>query len=100
MKFSRGTRLLLALASGVTMALAFPSYNLPLLGWIALALLILAVLGARPSFGFLLGLLQGAVYYGLSIPWIYTVMRQYGPLPVILAAAVFTLLVATASLFH
>ncbi len=100
MKFSRATRLLLALASGVTMALAFPFYNLPLLGWMALVLLILAVLGARPSFGFLLGLVQGAAYYGLSIPWIYTVMRQYGPLPVILAAGVFALLVVTASLLH
>lgn len=100
MKLSTGSRLLLALASGAAMALAFPSFNLPLFGWIALALLILAVLGASPRFGFLLGMLQGAVYYGLSIPWIYTVMRQYGPLPVLQAFGVFALLVVTASLFH
>jgi apolipoprotein N-acyltransferase len=100
MKLSQTSRLVLALASGVAMALAFPSFNLPVFGWIALALLILAALGASPRFGFLLGMLQGAVYYGLSIPWIYTVLRQYGPLPVLQAFGVFAALVVTASLFH
>ena len=100
MKLSRTSRAILALASGAAMALAFPSFNLPFFGWVALSLLILAVLGARPRFGFVLGLLQGAVYYGLSLPWIYTVMRQYGPLPVVLAAGVFALMVAALALFH
>jgi apolipoprotein N-acyltransferase len=100
MSLSKTMRLLLALVSGVALALAYPSFNIPLLGWTAPALLIVASLGARPRFAFLLGLLQGAVYYALSIPWIYTVLRQYGPLPVIQAGAVFVLLVVVASLFH
>jgi apolipoprotein N-acyltransferase len=100
MNLSRTIRLLLALTSGVALAMAYPSYNLPLLGWIAPALLIVAVLGERPRFAFLLGLLQGAAYYGLSLPWFYTVMRQYGPLPVIQAGAVFALVVAVTSLFR
>ena len=100
MNLSRTVRLLLALASGVALALAYPSFDIPLLGWFAPALLIVAVLGERPGFAFLLGWLQGAAYYGLSVPWFYTVMRQYGPLPVIQAGAVFALVIVATSLFH
>jgi len=100
MNLSRTVRLLLALASGVALALAYPLYNLPLLGWMAPAILMIAVLGARPRFALLLGWLQGAAYYGLSVPWFYNVMRQYGPLPVIEAGAVFALLIFATSLFH
>ena len=100
MKLSRTVRLLLALASGVALAMAYPAFNIPLLGWIAPALLIVAVLGERPRFAFLLGWLQGAAYFGLSLPWFYTVMRQYGPLPVMQAGAVFALVIVATSLFH
>jgi len=100
MTLSRTARLLLALSSGGALALAYPSFNIPLLGWIAPALLINAVLGERPRFAFLLGWLQGAAYYGLSVPWFYTVMRQYGPLPVIQAGAVFALVIVATSMFH
>ena len=100
MNLSRTVRLLLALASGVALALAYPSFNIPLLGWIAPALLIVAVLGERPRFGFLLGWVQGAAYFGLSLPWFYNVMRQYGPLPVIQAGGVFALVIVVMSLFH
>jgi apolipoprotein N-acyltransferase len=100
MSLPKTVRLLLALASGVALALAYPSFNIPLLGWIVPALLIVAVLGERVRFAFLLGWLQGAVYYGLSLPWFYTVMRHYGPLPVIQAGAVFALVIVATSLFH
>ncbi len=100
MTLSRTARLLLALASGVALALAFPLFNLPLLGWIAPALLIVAVWNARPRFALLLGWLQGAAYYALSVPWFYTVMRQYGPLSVMQAGAVFALLVFATAVFH
>ena len=100
MNVSRTVRLLLALASGVSLALAYPAFNISFLGWISPALLIIAVLGERPGFAFLLGSLQGAAFYGLSLPWLYTVMRQYGPLPVIQAGAVFLLVVIITSFFH
>jgi apolipoprotein N-acyltransferase len=100
MHLSKSVRLLLALVSGIALALAYPLYNLPLLGWFAPALLIAAVVGARPRFGFLLGLLQGAMSYGMSLPWIYTVLRRYGPLPVIQAGALFALLILATSLFR
>jgi apolipoprotein N-acyltransferase len=100
MNLSRTVRLQLAFVSGVALALAYPSFNKPLLGCIAPAVLIVAVLGERPGFAFLLGSLQGAAYFGLSLPWFYTVMRQYGPLPVIQAGAVFALVIVVMSLFH
>src|ERR1700722_4761901 len=100
MKLSRTVRTLLALSSGVALALAYPSFNIPLLGWVAPAILIVAVLCERPLAAFFLGWLEGVVFFGLSLPWFYTVMRQYGPLPVIQAGAVFALVVFILSAFH
>jgi apolipoprotein N-acyltransferase len=100
MSLSKSIRLLLALGSGIALALAYPLFNIPILGWIAPAVLILAVLGARPRFAILLGFVQGAVYFGLSLPWFYNVMRQYGPLPVVQAAGVFVLVILVLSIFH
>src|SRR5712691_11912790 len=100
MNLSRTARLLLALVSGVALALAFPIFNFPLLAWISLAILILAVLGAAPRYALLLGWLQGAAFYALSVPWFYSVMRQYGPLPVIAAGGVFMLVVFASAAFQ
>jgi apolipoprotein N-acyltransferase len=100
MNLSRTARLLLALASGVALALAFPIFNFPLLAWVSLAVLILAVLNATPRCALLLGWLQGAVFYALSVPWFYSVMRQYGPLSVIAAGGVFMLVVISSAAFH
>jgi len=91
---------LLAISSGVALALAFPLFDLSFLGWIAPAVLILAILNATPRFAFLLGWLEGAAFYALSVPWLYTVMRQYGPLPAVQAGAVFGLVVFVTALFH
>lgn len=78
MTFSWYTRVLLALASGVALALSFPNYNLPLLAWIAISLLILASYGARLRVAPLYGFLHGLVFYPICLPWIDVVMRQYG----------------------
>jgi apolipoprotein N-acyltransferase len=100
MKLSRTTRMLLALASGAALAIAYPLPHISILGWIAPAILIFVVLGEKLRFALLLGWLQGAAYYGLSVPWFYAVMRQYGPLPVLQAGAVFALVVLVTSSFH
>jgi len=92
-------RLLLALGSGLALALAFPSYNLPLFAWFALAMLLLALAGARPWPAALLGFLHGAVFYTATLTWIYTVMRVHGGLSVAAAAGVLAALVVAASLF-
>ncbi len=100
MTLPRTARLLVALASGVALALAFPLFNIPLFAWISLAALIVAVLNETPQYALLLGWLQGAAFYALNVPWVYTVMRQYGPLPVIEAGGVFVLMVFAAAAFH
>src|SRR5258708_31963724 len=100
MNLSRTARLLLALVSGVALALAFPIFNFPLHAWVSLAILILAVLGATARYALLLGWLQGAVFYALSVPWFYSVMRQYGPLSVPAAGGVFMLVVFASATFH
>ncbi len=72
------TRVLLALASGLTLALSFPNFNLSLLAWISVGLLLLASAGARPMIAVACGMLSALVFYPLSLTWMDVVMRQYG----------------------
>lgn len=72
------TRLILALASGALLALAFPNYNLPWFAWIAVCLLVLASYGARLRVSPLYGFLHGLVFFPVCLPWMATVMQQYG----------------------
>ena len=101
MNFShfRAWRLALSLLSGFALALAFPNYNLPLLGWVSVAGLLYASINAATGEAALCGFLYGAAYYGLSVPWIYTVVQQFGPLPVWEASGVFALFVTAMSVF-
>src|SRR5579864_1374995 len=78
MNLSRPVRFLLAIGSGLALPFSFPNYNLPLLAWIAVAMLMLASLGARKREAALYGFINGALFYPLSVPWIATVMKQYG----------------------
>ena len=96
---AKSWRLLLSLASGAALALAYPDYNLPLLGWIAVAGLIFCSLGAGLRLAAACGLLFGLVHYVISLPWIYTVLREYGPLPGWQAAALLGLLSLAAAVF-
>ncbi len=92
MNISRSVRILLALASGAALALSFPNYNLSLLAWISLTLLILASVGARPLESPLYGFLHGLVFYPICVPWIDTVMRQYGNVGLLTSAAILGLI--------
>jgi len=82
MNFSRSARLGLAVAAGAALALAFPSFNAWPLAWISVAGLMLAAYGASVPFAALCGFIYGMTFYCVSVPWIYTVLRRYGPLPV------------------
>ena len=90
-------RIALSIVAGVALALAFPDFNLPPFAWVAVAGLIFASLGASLGQAALCGLLFSIGFYGFSVPWIYTVMRQYGPLPVWQAAGVMLLMILAAS---
>src|SRR5580698_363179 len=91
MTFSRQTRVLLALGSGIALALSFPNYNLPLLAWISIGMLVLASIGAPPREAPLYGFLHAFVFYPICLPWIATVMRQYGNVDPRLSAGILSL---------
>jgi apolipoprotein N-acyltransferase len=92
MNYSWHTRLLLAVASGATLALSFPNYNLSLLAWISVGLLILASYGARPVLAPLYGFVHALLFYPLCLTWIDVVVHQYGNVPPLMAAGLVLLI--------
>ena len=99
MNLSRPVRLLLAIGSGLALPFSFPNYNLPLLAWIAVAMLMLASLGARTRDAALYGFINGALFYPLSVPWIDTVMQQYGNVSPLASAGILALMTLAGALF-
>src|ERR1700677_2762040 len=91
MNFTWYARVLFALGSGAALALAFPNYNLPLLAWISVTLLILASYRARPAVAPVYGLLQGLVFYPLSLTWLDVVIHPYGNVDPLTSAAILAL---------
>jgi len=94
-------RVILALLSGGLLSLAF-LFHVDLAAggsWLGMVTVIVAALGARPWLAALVGFLNGAVFYTLTLPWIYEVMRVHGGLPAEAAAGVMALVVVVASLF-
>jgi apolipoprotein N-acyltransferase len=90
--YSWRARAILALASGATLALSFPNYNLSLLAWISVGLLVLASFGARPAVAPLYGFLHALVFYPVSVPWMAIVVEQYGNVPPLIAAGLLLLI--------
>src|SRR5271156_1186110 len=91
MTFRWQTRVLLALGSGIALALSFPDYNLPLLAWFSIGMLVLASVGAPTREAPLYGFLHAFVFYPICLPWIATVMRQYGSVDPILSVGILSL---------
>jgi apolipoprotein N-acyltransferase len=92
-------RVLGAPLSGLALAFAFPPGSATIDAWVSIAWLTVVSLGVRPRQAALFGWLHGAVFYGVTLPWIYTVMRVHGGLGVAAAAGVMGLVVAAAALF-
>jgi len=99
MNYPWHTRLLLALASGVALALSFPSYNVSLLAWISVGLLILASYGARPAVAPLYGFVHGLLFYPICLTWIEVVVHQYGNVPPVIAAGLVLLIAVIFGMF-
>lgn len=87
MNLPRYARVLLAIGSGAALGLAFPNYNLTLLAWISIAMLVIASSGAGLREAPLYGFLHGQVFYPVVLPWVDTVMRQYGNISPWISAA-------------
>jgi apolipoprotein N-acyltransferase len=93
--------LILALLSGILLALSFPRYGHPFFAWIAITPLVVALLTSKPTSrrAFLLGLATGAAYFGGTVYWTGTVVTQFGGLSWPVGVIVAALLVAYLSLF-
>lgn len=97
---SFGRHELLAIASGILLALSFPKFGSGLVAWIALVPLFVALAGARSTHhGFRLGYLTGAVSSLGIVYWTSLVVVQYGGLSMPMGIAVMGLLCLALALF-
>lgn len=92
-------RTLLALASGVLLALSFPKFGHGALAFVALLPLLLAVHRQAPRRAFGLGYLAGWVAGVGLLYWSALVILQFGDLPFAVALAAMALLAAAVALF-
>ena len=94
---------LLALLSGVLLAVSFPRFGLPAFGWIALTPLIAALAPHRsrmaPGRAFALGFVSGLAYFAGTVYWTSPTIRTYGGLSLPVALFATALLVAYLALF-
>lgn len=90
---------LLAILSGVLLALSFPTPGLSLLAWFALVPLLIVIGKKSPNNAFRLGFTSGVAAYGCIFYWLNIVMIQYGKLPWFLSFPVFLLMVAYLALY-
>jgi apolipoprotein N-acyltransferase len=90
---------LLAILSGVLLALSFPKADISVLAWFAFVPLLLAIAKKRPGRAFRLGFVCGLVAYGGILYWLNIVMTLYGKLPWALCFFLFLVLCAYMALY-
>ncbi|HKD85203.1 MAG TPA: apolipoprotein N-acyltransferase [Terriglobales bacterium] len=108
-----------ACLSGVLQVLIFPNFSFYLLGWIALAPLIYAILKCREQDvmmvladggqflapatawqGFLLGYVSGVIWYVGSCSWIFHAMHVYGGIGPAMSALLLVMFALYLGLYH
>lgn len=75
-------RLAVAAVSGAALSLSFTGLYLSIYSWICVAALLLAAIGASGRVAFACGFLHALLFVLTSVPWIATVLRVHGGLPV------------------
>ncbi len=95
----KGPAYLLALASGVLTAAAFPKFNLAFFAWISLIPLLYALAKSPPRRAFGLGLAAGVVFYGVLVYWIPDVPAHYGGMSYILSLLIYLAMILFLGLF-
>jgi len=103
-KYRQNRSTVLAVLSGLLLALSFPSPGFSILAWIALVPLLAAIHDKSSGSSFRLGFLSGFVAYAGIFYWLNIVMTTYGKLPLVVSfflslvmAAYLALYVATAA---
>jgi len=97
---SQRRALLLALLSGLLIALSFPLPGWSPLAWIALIPLLIALEGQSSRSAFRLGFVTGLCAYAGLLYWVIIVMTDYGHLPLFASIPLWLLLSAWLALFY
>jgi len=95
----KALRLVLAVASGLLLAAAFPSRHFPIGPWVCIAALMVAVANARPWFAGLCGYAQGVAFFTPTLTWLYATFRVHGDVSPFMSAVALGALAAAASFF-
>ncbi|HEX8961266.1 MAG TPA: apolipoprotein N-acyltransferase [Geobacteraceae bacterium] len=90
---------ILALLSGVLLALSFPEPGLSFLAWFSFVPLFIAIAGKEPRVAFRLGFISGLAAYGGILYWLNIVMTTYGRLHWSVSFCLFLLLTAYLALY-
>ncbi len=91
---------LLAVLSGILIALSFPKSDLSFLAWFALIPLLTSIEGHSSRSAFKLGFLCGLTAYSGIIYWVIIVMGVYGHLPLFASIPLWLFLSAWLALFY
>jgi apolipoprotein N-acyltransferase len=91
---------LLAIGSGLLIALSFPNPGLSFLAWIALVPLLIALEGSTPRVAFRIGMTCGITAYALILYWLNIVFIRYGHLPWSVSILIYLLLVLWLAMFY
>lgn len=91
---------LLAITSGILVALSFPTPGLSFLAWIALIPLLIALEESTPRIAFRVGMTCGVVGYAVILYWLNIVFVRYGKLPWSVSIPVYLLLVFWLAMFY
>lgn len=85
---------LLAVSSGILLALSFPKPGIAIFAWLAFVPLFMALGKKSPRKAFRLGFACGLTAYGGILYWINIVMTTYGKLPFLVSFCLYLLLAA------
>lgn len=92
--------LLSALAGGLLLSLAFPSFGFDLLAWVAFIPLFWSLsLVSRPNRAFLCGTVFGLGFFLVDLNWIYGALVTHGHFAPVAAVVVFLAMIAFLSLY-
>ena len=91
---------ILAISSGLLIALSFPTPGFSFLAWIALIPMLVALEGSSPHTAFRVGFTCGVTSYALILYWLNIVFTQYGHLPWSVSVPVYLMLVFWLAMFY
>jgi apolipoprotein N-acyltransferase len=88
-----------AAVSGILLAAAFPTFDLPYLAWIALVPLFISLKDRTVKQGFWLGGITGLIYFIGTVHWVTNSVHFYGNVPLLPASLITLLLCAYLALY-